>query len=707
MRRVEYVHLPAGAARNRAYNGQTAMRKAYFWLAAALALPAAGQEISFAPPGSDLAAFATTRLREAARGGAVPVAVVAGSPGARVQAGGFEIRRSGGRITVTAPDETGALYGALDVAEQIRMGGAAGVREKVANPRFPFRAVKFNLPWSSYRRGEALQLHTDTVRDLQFWARFLDMMAENRFNALTLWALHPWPYMIRARNFPRACPFGDAELAGWQAFWHKLFAMAKARGVEVYLVNWNIFVSEAYRDAYDPAAVVDGPVYNGPSYSTAEIRRYNRESVTQVLDEYPDLAGIGITLGERMADMTIEQQVEWVEDVYFRGVREARRPAKFIYRAALKNNDPAFVRRSIERSGLAAPVWVELKFNWSHAYSTATLVHAHGGGTGEPYWNPPPVNHKMAWMMRNEDFFLLRWGQPEFIREHIARNGGEWTGGYFVGSECYIPAKEYGHRTDSPHLTWQYAFEKQWLYYQQWGRLLYDPETPDTVFEAEFDRRYGAGVGKPMVRAYALASRMPLRLGSLFFSTWDYTLYAEGFLAGGGKAEESPFISIDRLIAQKTLDPDYVSIRDYVRAGEQRWYPGLVTPPALADALERDAREALRILPGARGRGDATLACERDDVQTWAWLSLYLADKLRAAVVLETARVRGDAAARVRAVALAERAAGHWEEVARITGAHLRAVPLMHLERSAGPQTFTWGQYLADVRRDIEIARGK
>jgi hypothetical protein len=61
------------------------------------------------------------------------------------------------------------MYGTLELAEQFRAGGLAGVRPGVANPRFPFRAIKFNLPWSSYRVDPALQLHHDTVRDLKFW----------------------------------------------------------------------------------------------------------------------------------------------------------------------------------------------------------------------------------------------------------------------------------------------------------------------------------------------------------------------------------------------------------------------------------------------------------------------------------------------------------------------------------------------------------
>jgi hypothetical protein len=682
------------------------------FLAVLLLAPAGAKDISISSPAkSEPVKFAVARLGEATRSAAGKAKIVIRVSGASpaVRAGGFEILKSGPGIRVLARDEAGAMYGTLELAEQVRAGGLAGVRPGVANSRFPFRAIKFNLPWSSYRVDPALQLHHDTVRDLRFWREFLDMMAENRFNALTLWALHPWPYMIRATNFPKACSFDDRELAEWQAFWHKLFAMAKARGIETYMVNWNTFVSTGYRDAYDKNAVIDGPNYFGPSNTTDDVRRYNRESVTQVLNEYPDLAGIGITLGERMDEMDVYKQVEWVEDVYFRGIKAAKRPAKFIYRAALKNNDPAFVRKSIENSGLPAPIWVELKFNWSHAYSTTTLVHAHGYGTGEAYWNPPPKNHKMTWMMRNEDFFMLRWGQADFIREHLEKNGGDYAGGYFVGSECYIPAKEYFHRPDSPHLTWRYAFEKQWLYYKQWGRLLYDPKTPDSVFEAEFDRRYGGGVGKPLLRAYSLAGRMPLRLASLYFSTWDFSLYSEGFLAPAGeKGDPSPFISVDDLIERKTLDPNYVSVKDYVKttAAGGKFDDARVTPPRLADDLDKDGKATLELLRSIPA-GPATLQCEIDDARAWAWLSVYFADKLRGAVAVASWRATRNEAEQTKAVSALEQAARSWEEVVRITQAHFAGQPpLIHLQRLK-QRTFSWENYREDVQRDIQIARGR
>ena len=42
-------------------------------------------------------------------------------------------------------------------------------------------------------------------------------------------------------------------------------------------------------------------------------------------------------------------------------------------------------------------------------HSTVTLVQAHGGGTGAAYYEPPSDRYKVTWMVRNEDFFFLRW----------------------------------------------------------------------------------------------------------------------------------------------------------------------------------------------------------------------------------------------------------------------------------------------------------
>ena len=618
-------------------------------------------------------------------------------------------------IAIRGGDAAGAMYGALDLAEQLRQGMAlAEVEPKAAEPRFPFRAVKFNLPWMSYRRHESLQLHAATCRDLEFWQEFLDMMAENRFNTLTLWSLHPFTWMIRPKNFPEACGFSDEELAEWQAFWHALFRMAKDRGIDTYVVNWNIFVSPEFAEHHGVSPHSAEKHYWGDGDTSELVERYTRECVAQVIDEYPDLTGLGITLGEGMGGMTPQERRDWIDRAFIAGMQQARRPARLIYRAPLSADTGSggstsvaterLTREAIERLDLPEPIWVEFKFNWSHAHSSPRLSIVHGGSLADTYWNPPPTNYKMTWMMRNEDFFLLRWGEPDFIRRHIERNGQDHVGGYFVGSECYIPAKDYLQRPD-PRIDWRYAFQRQWLYYMVWGRLLYDPETPDEVFARAFDDRYGEGTGEVLFPALSAVSRMPLRLASLHRATWDFTLYSEGFLApagsGGPWRDDSPFISIDELIHQPTLDPDYLSIADYVQAMQQgvELAPQCITPPVLADALQHDAEGALERLDGFQ-RPPGPVDFEVTDIRAWAYLSLYFAEKLRGGVALATFRHTGDESRQAAAVEHLQQAAAHWDALVEVTEPVYPEVPLIH----TGATPFSWARYRDRVERDVEIA---
>ena len=297
---------------------------------------------------------------------------------------------------------------------------------------------------------------------------------------------------------------------------------------------------------------------------------------------------------------------------------------------------------------------------------------------------------------------------PDFIRQHLALNGHQpYVGGYFVGSETYIPALDYF--TAGPgQVDWKYAFERQWLFYKLWGRLLFDPSTPDMVFASEFTRRYGKGKEK-LLPAYALASNTQLRLASLFDSRWDFTLYREGLLALQG--EETHYIGVDALIRQPTMDPDYVSVADYVKTLHSggRFADSRVTPDELADSLERDSRAALALIDPIRVGSNASLGQEVADIRIWAGLGLHLAEKLRGAIALETWRANGDEARKQAAVGHLEKALTHWDEVIRVSRPIYRDMRLTHYNGNAftanANNLFHWALIRDEVAADVEAAR--
>jgi hypothetical protein len=255
---------------------------------------------------------------------------------------------------------------------------------------------------------------------------------------------------------------------------------------------------------------------------------------------------------------------------------------------------------------------------------------------------------------------------------------------------------------------WKWAFERQWLFYELWGRLLYDPGTPDSVFQAEFVRRYGPAASN-LLQAYSLASATALRMASLYDSTWDFLLYSEGFLALQG--EQTRYISVDRLINQPTLDPAYVSVSDYVatRSNGRSFDPGRVTPPILADRLDHDCREALSLVNDIDTSMSASLRYEVADVKTWANLGLHLAEKLRGAVALQSYRLLGVEASRTEALGHLQRALEYWDEVIRITRPLYRDMPLTHYNGNArdanGDNLFHWSRIRGEVAADLDIAR--
>ncbi len=618
----------------------------------------------------------------------------------------FTIESSGKNVKVTGGDPVGVMYGLLDVKEQLA-NGKNRVEKADEAPRFPFRALKFNLPWDSYRRGKALQLHAETCRDTTFWQAFLDMMAENRFNALTLWNLHPFNYMVRTEKYPEACGFSDEELAGWQTFWKALFRMAKERGIETYLVNWNIFVSSEFAAAHDVATYCLGDDYFVDNGDTSEIiKDYMREAVKTVIDTYPNLTGLGITLGEAMGGMTAGEREQWLLDSFIEGMRMASRKIKFIHRVPLSAGKGSggstdvsverMTRRTLDSlSCVKSPIEIELKFNWSHGHSCTDLVKVHGGKLTDAYWNPFPQNYKLAWMIRNEDFFALRWGQPSFIRDHIAKNGEPYVNGYFVGSECYIPAKDY--ITALPNTSYRYAFDRQWMFYKEWGRLLYDPETPDQVFLNAFERKF-PGKGNILFEAQKKVSRIPLIIASYWNATWDNTLYSEGMLSIMGK-DRMKLISLEDMCDKVPMDPDYMSIREFLDHG-MKDAPGRITPVELSDSINIFCGKALRMIRSVATEGNNDLLYEVSDIRAWANLGMYFSHKLRAAIAYQRYLDTGDREFLHQAVTWLENAAMHWHKLSEVTSTVYRPMPMQHYERN-GDIPFHWsiveGEVLAEL----------
>ena len=255
------------------------------------------------------------------------------------------------------------------------------------------------------------------------------------------------------------------------------------------------------------------------------------------------------------------------------------------------------------------------------------------------------------------------------------------------------------------HVNWAYAFQKKWMYYKAWGRLLYDPETPDDVIALDDSDQQDLIANKKIFSALNLASKMPLRLASYFASTWDYSLYSEGFLApysgnSGLYDSISAFISLKELIDHPTLDTDYVSIEDYVN---NHYSKNKITPVALSYQLNADAKTAIQQTHSFERKSP----CEANDILTWSYLSLYFSEKLLAGI--EVRKYQSDPTRLHKSLALShlENCLKYWDKVSKITSSHYIEAPYIDHFKNMKSGTndaefFSWKKFTAEVIRDIE-----
>jgi hypothetical protein len=623
-------------------------------------------------------------------------------------------------IIIKGGDLRGLIYGAYALIEQIEHGKHIdNISPESGKPNQEFRAIKFNLPWETYRPSTAITQHIETVKDLKYWEAFLDMMVKNRFNVVSFWNMHPYTFMIKPKEYPEASPFTDVELATWKKFYHSLFGMAKERGLDTYIVHWSIFVSKAFSDAHGLKNKSYYPTYYCQGDTSALVKKYTKACVKQLLEEYPELDGIGISHGEGMAGMTPTERQQWMDDVIIAGMKEVKRPVKLIHRVPFSSGLGSeggtskkveeVTREAMEKLGntFDGPIWVEMKFNWSHGHSTPKLIKVHGGKLGDTYFDPKPTNYKVTWMIRNEDFFALRWGVPSFIRDHIAHNGqASYTGGYFIGSECYIPALDYFTATNEK-VDWQYAFQRQWLFYKLWGRLLYEPKTPDSLFQADYDSKYGAN-GRNLLNALSLSSSTSLRLASAYDVRWDFSLYAEGMLALQGDTVK--YLSAKHLMNHPSLDPQFISVSKYVdtKMHGGSFAVGDITPPMLADILERDNKAALDLVKNVKTSGNTSLTYEVADISAWAYLGLHLSEKIKAATAWYTYDKNKDPQVKNQLIAHLQKSLLHWDDLIAVTKPLYKEMRLTHYNHNFfyanDNNFFHWSKIRKEVVKELEVA---
>jgi hypothetical protein len=677
-----------------------------------------------------------TGPRAVVQGGAPPV------DEARIGAEGFSLRqvaRNGQRvIRIVSRDAAGAMYGGLELAEQLRSHGVEGVKDTDRNPYLPMRGTKFNIPLDlrtpSYSdMGDSAQENIATVWDFEFWRAYLDQLARDRYNYVSLWNLHPFPSMVKVPEFPEVALndvwrtrakleedystrtvdlLSPAMLADKQVvrqltigqkieFWRRVMRYAKDRNIDFYVVTWNIF-TYGVDGKYGITDALDNP-------KTVE---YFRASVRELFRSYPLLAGIGLTAGENMGEVkmysggvdSFDAKENWLFATYGQGVLDAARAEpgrhfRLIHRQheSRAQDIAATFKPVIEQPNVE--FLFSFKYAQAHVLSSTTQTFHRGylESLGEL---------QTLWTLRNDDALMFRWAAPAFVREFVKNIPRENSQGYYIGSDMWVWGREFLDR--KPHSQpRQLETDKHWLHFLLWGRMAYDPTLDDAAITALIAQRF-PGVDAPaLLGAWQDASMIYPLVTGFHWADFDFQWYIEGCRSRPGPAKTaSGFHSVETFIGQKVHPgTDNIPIPQYVAAlASGAPLPAGTTPAQVAERIDARADAALRALPrlagGRAARQNAELAATLEDIRAMALLGKYYAAKIRGATELAMFRASKKPGHQGLAVQHLARAAAHWMDYTARTGARYRN-PLW--TNRVG--LVDWRELDAEVARDVEIAR--
>jgi len=604
----------------------------------------------------------------------------------------YAIRRqsAAGRITyaVLAADPVGAMYGGLDLAEAVRLNTLTSLKDSDHTPFIANRGIKFNIPLDartpSYSdASDSAQQNIAEVWDMGFWHEYLDELARQRFNVLSLWNLHPFPSMVIVSEYPNVAladvmrtteKFDSSyDLTGKDmvrpallahmevvkkmtieqkiAFWREVMDYAHDRGICVYVYTLNIFTWGA-DGKYDITAAQDNPI-------TID---YFRKSVRAMLVTYPRLAGIGVTAGESMQNLQGEYSKEmWLRKTYGAGVEDVRklqpeRSIDLIHRMNQANLN------QVLPSWLDYPKPFDLSYKYSaaHMYSLAAPPFAKRDLVDMP-------SSLRTWMeLRNDDIYSFRWGDPVYTRAYLrALPGPEVMAGFNMGPDGYTWGREYiGTEPESPR---QLVVKKQWYSFMLWGRLSYDPSLPDALFERTLAVRYPEAPADKLFAASEASSKVIPEINRFFWASGgnDLAWFPEACLS---HPRHHGFYTVkDFKNGATTPGSDMMNIREYTSAVLQSAPATGITPPQVADQLRADATQALKLLDAMPSPGsDKELRLTLGDLRAMAYLGEYYADKIMGATELAAYGTTRDAQRRASSVRYLQSAVEDWKQYAAI-----------------------------------------
>jgi hypothetical protein len=579
-------------------------------------------------------------------------------------------------LVLYGSDARGLMYAALDVAEHVARASSESdpfqnVREAEERAFLTERGVSMYTMHRAYFESRLF--------DERYWQKYFDLLAASRINNFVVifgyenggFMAPPYPYFFDVDEFPGVKFVGltAAEQERNRSAFKRMMQLAHERGIGVTAAIWD----HIYRGGVQTGGIPGAPKGSDERVPglvwgvTAEnLAPYTKAALRRFLQVFPEVDAIQFRMHEE-SGLKKEEMVGFWHEV-FSLIKQAKPDMRLDLRA---KDLPDEVIEDALKQGLAARVstkfWMEqmgLPFHPTHINLPNQKDRRHGYADLLRY----PQRYRVHWQLWSGGTTrLLLWGDPDYVRR-FAGAARLYGGTRFEINEM-LATKMLGEpHTDKPVdiLTpaaryYDYEFERYWHFYQLWGRLTYNPDTPSSVWEDEFTKRFGTEAGPHVMKAQHLASRV---LPRIVAATYRYTYFptTRGWAEMKRQDDLPTFAGLEGSDTQQFMTPRDAA-KNVLSASESpmrwpretsRWFA------EISEAITSEVEQAER---GAGERATKEFRSSVTDFRILAALARYYSWRLQAAVAYNLYKESGDLQAFDTALDKEKRAIEAWRAI--------------------------------------------
>jgi hypothetical protein len=515
--------------------------------------------------------------------------------------------------------------------------------------------------------------------DESYWAKYLDMLADNRYNMFTIvfgyeasgFMAPVYPYFFDVEGFT------DVKIEGMTAQEQKrnldalnrLIRMAHDRGIGFTAGIWDHIFRGGVQEATNPGAAPANVKVTG--LNGDNLIPYTKTALMKFIKVFPGVDVIQFRMHDESGLKQGEQEGFWTN--IFQSIKENAPNVRFVLRA--KGLPDAIIQRAVDSGvnfSIGTKYWMEqmgLPYHPTHIPKQNQQERRHGYADMLRY----PQQYKMYWRLWNGGTNrILLWGDPEYGRRFAESTHIYDSYGYDVNEPLATKMASESHKAQPFDLmkpqyrfyTWE--FERYWHFYQVFGRMGYNPQTSPDIWKKEFEVRFGKKAAPVVELALHKASQV---LPRIIASCYSYS----NFPTTRGWAEKQRLGDLPQYAKGERSDPQqFASFEEEAQLLIENGESAKILPSVNSRWFEKIAMDINTLIAKAENSIGSNRNKEFNstivDLKILANLATYHSRRIPAAVSYCLFQQTKDAATLDAAISYEQKAIDAWKQVVAAAG---------------------------------------